>query len=65
VLADMIVVGCTLNRGEYNLAWIEVMSPDSDDTVSYILYHIFIVKQTLYLGMNYFMLWNVFCCCYN
>jgi hypothetical protein len=61
----MIVVGCTLNRGEYNLAWIEVMSPDSDDTVSYILYHIFIAKQTLYLGMNYVMLWNVFCCCYN
>ena len=64
MLADRIAVGCTLNRGEYNLAWNEVMLPDSDDTVSYILHHIFIVKQTLYLGMNYFMLWNVFCC-YN
>ena len=41
VLADRIAVGCTLNRGEYNLAWNEVMLPDSDDTVSYILHHIF------------------------
>ena len=65
VLADRIAVGCTLNRGEYNLACNEVMLPDSDDTVSSILHHIFIVKQTLYLGMNCFMLWNVFCCCYN
>ncbi|XP_076117995.1 armadillo repeat-containing protein 3-like isoform X5 [Mytilus galloprovincialis] len=32
VLADRIAVGCTLNRGEYNLAWNEVMLPDSDDT---------------------------------
>jgi hypothetical protein len=35
VLADRIAVGCTLNRGEYNLAWNEVMLPDSDDSVSY------------------------------
>lgn len=33
VLADRIAVGCTLNRGEYNLAWNEVMLPDCDDTV--------------------------------
>lgn len=32
VLADRIAVGCTLNRGEYNLAWNEVMLPDCDDT---------------------------------
>ncbi|VDI55866.1 Hypothetical predicted protein [Mytilus galloprovincialis] len=32
VLADRIAVGCTLNRGDYNLACNEVMLPDSDDT---------------------------------
>lgn len=32
VLADRIAVGCSLSRGEYNLAWNEVMLPDSDDT---------------------------------
>jgi hypothetical protein len=35
-------------RGEYNLAWNEVMLPDSDDTVSYILHHIFIVKHVIF-----------------
>jgi hypothetical protein len=48
VLADRIAVGCTLNRGEYNLAWNEVMLPDSDDTVSYILHHIFIIKHVIF-----------------
>lgn len=48
MLADRIAVGCTLNRGEYNLAWNEVMLPDSDDTVSYILHHIFIVKHVIF-----------------
>ena len=48
MLADRIAVGCTLNHGEYNLAWNEVMLPDSDDTVSYILHHIFIVKHVIF-----------------
>jgi hypothetical protein len=45
VLADRIAVGCTLNRGEYNLACNEVMLSDSDDSVSYILHHIFIINR--------------------
>ena len=45
VLADRIAVGCTLNRGEYSLAWNEVMLSDSDDSVSYILHHIFIINR--------------------